>query len=149
MAIAFENCPNCLSSQPISAEKCGECGYDIGGASPGRVKFRLVLRTMLITVLGIAALAAAAFGGYEYSENQRNSRQIEDLKGQVSALSDKIDQIHIPGAPDTSSELEEITDKIDALQSDVDEINSNVDEIETKTRNIEGDIESIQLKIGY
>lgn len=69
MSVPFENCPNCLCSQPVSAERCGMCGELLTCAfSLGyRVRMAIMRNRHILFAVAVSALIYVAMLPAPYS----------------------------------------------------------------------------------
>ena len=104
----------------------------------------LILRTILLTLLGIAALAGTGFGSYYYAKHQESNLKLDALQNDITEI-----KRELKGAFGFTADQDDLKSEIDDINQKLDKIALDVTSIESDVNSIESDVGSIRLKIGY
>jgi chromosome segregation ATPase len=111
----------------------------------------LILRTILITILGVLALTGAGAGGYYYSKYEESIAKLDTLQNDITEIKREIKGANgVTGAQDDlKNEVDDLASTLDEIEIKIDSIGRDVTSIDSTVESIESDVGTIQLRIGY
>ena len=111
----------------------------------------LICRTVLIALLGIAALAGMGFGGYYYAKHKETITKLDEIQSDIFEIKQEIQDSHGMGSTqdELKHEMADINHRLEELEASMKHLKSSTDAIESDVKAIESDVSAIQLKIGY